>query len=261
MFYTQARSCLNRPVIGIFDSGSGGLSVLTALRRRAPRADVVYFGDIANNPYGTRSKDALAELVQNGCQRLAEHGATEIIAACNSISYSILAGATGHDRFIEMTRPAARMMRRYAGERVLLLATPATVESGIYTEALWSIVALDELPISELAGAIEGEKSDGEISVIIRDALATRRGNTYDKILLGCTHYPLVQNEIARIAAEMFPGAQLLDPADAVAEEAVERFASEGEGSIQFLISADSHGFRNRIAPMFLEGNCSLTIV
>lgn len=256
-----ACSCLNRPVIGIFDSGSGGLSVLAALRRRAPFADVVYFGDIANNPYGTRSNEELAELVKNGCKRLAEYGATEIIAACNSISYAVLAGATGHDRLVEMTRPAARMMRRYAGERVLLLATPATVASGIYREALWSIVALDELPISELAAAIESEKGSVEISAIIRAALATRTGNTYDKILLGCTHYPLVQNEIAAVARELFPEAQLLDPADAVAEEAAQRFASEGEGSIQFLISADSHGFRNRIAPMYLEGKCSLTVI
>lgn len=248
-------------MIGIFDSGSGGLSVLAALRRRAPTADVVYFGDIANNPYGTRSENELAALVENGLKRLADYGATEVIAACNSISYSILAGATGHERLIEMTRPAARMMRRYAGERVLLLATPATVASGIYKEALWSIVTLDELPVPALAGAIEREKSSAEISAIIRDALESRKGNVYDKILLGCTHYPLVENEIASIAKAVFPGAQLLDPADAVAEEAVQRFAHEGSRSIQFLVSADSHGFRNRIAPMFLEGTCSLTIV
>lgn len=248
-------------MIGIFDSGSGGLSVLAALRRRAPKADVVYFGDIANNPYGTRSKEELARFVENGCKRLAEYGATEIIAACNSISYSILAGATGHDRLIEMTRPAARMMRHYAGERVLLLATPATVASAIYKEALWSIVALDELAIPALAGAIESEKSSVEITTIIRRALEDRKGKIYDKILLGCTHYPLVQNEIALSAKDLFPGAVVLDPADAVAEEAVRRFAHEGTGSIQFLISADSHAFRNRIAPMFLEGNCSLTVI
>lgn len=248
-------------MIGIFDSGSGGLSVLSALRTRAPKADVVYFGDIGNSPYGSRASEELAAFVKAGMGTLAERGASEIIAACNSISFSVLAGAAGHDRLIEMTRPAARMMRKHAGERVLLLATQATVASGIYREALWSIVALDELPVPGLAGAIEDEKPDTEIRRIVTEAFATLKGKTYDKILLGCTHYPLVRDEIESVAAGLFPGASLLDPADAVAEEAAERFACDGQGSIQFLISRDSHGFRNRVAPMFLEGNCSLEVI
>lgn len=248
-------------MIGIFDSGSGGLSVLHALRHRAPKADIVYYGDIAQAPYGSRAPQELANLVRTGMQRLAAHGATEIIAACNSISYSVLAGAAGHDRLIEMTRPTARMMRKYAGERVLLLATQATVESGIYREALWSIAALDELAVPGLPGAIEDGASSREISKIIRDALQEKRGNVYDKILLGCTHFPLVQNEIAAVAADFFPGTALLDPAGAVAEEATQRFACAGSGSVQFLISRDSHAFRNRVAPMFLESMCSLEVI
>jgi glutamate racemase len=194
-------------------------------------------------------------------EKLAECGATEIIAACNSISFSVLAGAAGHDRLIEMTRPAARMMRQYAGERVLLLATQATVESGIYREALWSIVALDELPVPRLASAIEDEKPDTEIADLIRVAFETRQGKMYDHLLLGCTHYPLAREVIERESKMFFPGATLIDPADAVAEEAAKRFACEGSGGIQFLISRDSHAFRNRVAPMFLEGTCSLTVI
>ena len=248
-------------MIGIFDSGSGGLSVLSALRTKVPMADVVYFGDIGNSPYGSRSQEELAGFVKAGMQRLADFGATELIAACNSISFSVLAGAAGHDRLIEMTRPAARMLRKFAGERVLLLATQATVDSGIYREALWSIVALDELPVPKLASAIEDEKPLTDIREIVRAALESRKGKTYDKILLGCTHYPLVRDVIEAEAALLFPGAALLDPAEAVADEARRNFACEGTGSIQFLISRDSHGFRNRIAPMFLEGRCALEIV
>jgi len=248
-------------MIGIFDSGSGGLSVLRALRERAPKADVVYFGDIAHAPYGPRPPEELGQLVRSGMQQLASHGATEIVAACNSVAFPVLAGAAGHDRVIEMTRPTARMMREYAGERVLLLATEATVKSGIYREALWSIVALDELPVPELAGAIEREEPAARIESIIRDAFETRKGAEYDKILLGCTHYPLVQDTIEAVAAECFQGAAVLDPATAVADEAASRFACEGSGSIQFLISRDSHGFRNLVSPMFLEGKCSLTVL
>lgn len=248
-------------MIGIFDSGSGGLSVLHAMRVKAPKADIVYFGDIGNAPYGARTQEELATLVNAGMKRLAGQGATEIIAACNSVAFSVLAGAAGHDRVIEMTRPTARMMREYAGERVLLLATQATVNSRIYREALWSIVALDELPVPELAGAIEREEPRERMTAIIRAALQSRKGKTYDKVLLGCTHYPLVADEIAAVAGEFFPGAALLDPADAVADEAVKRFACNGQGSVQFLITRDSHAFRNRVAPMFLEGGCTLHII
>ncbi len=248
-------------MIGIFDSGSGGLSVLSALRKKAPKADVVYFGDIGNAPYGSKSPNELAAFVARGMQELAARGATEIIAACNSISFSILAGAAGHDRLIEMTRPAARMMRKYAGERVLLLATQATVDSGIYREALWSIVAFDELPVPNLATAIEEGKSKEAIAQIVRDALETRKGNSYDKILLGCTHYPLVRDIIEKEVRALLGSAPLLDPADAVAEEGVQRFDCAGGGMLKFVISKDSHEFRNRITPFFLETPSTLEVI
>ena len=247
-------------MIGIFDSGSGGLSVLSALREKAPKADVVYFGDVGNAPYGARSQEELAEFVKAGMSRLALRGATEIIAACNSISFSVLAGAAGHDRLIEMTRPAARMMRKFAGERVLLLATQATVQSGIYREALWSIVALDELPVPDLASVIEGGKSPEIIAQIVRDALESRKGKEYDKILLGCTHYPLVRDVIEKEVQMFFGSIPLIDPADAVAEEAAQRFDCSGSGILKFVISQDSHEFRNRIAPIFLEIPCTLEV-
>lgn len=248
-------------MIGIFDSGSGGLSVLSALRKQAPKADIVYFGDIANAPYGGKSPDELAALVQNGMRVLAEHSATEIIAACNSIAFSVLAGAAGHERLIEMTRPTARMMRAFAGERVLLLATQATINAGIYRDALWSIVDLDELPIPELAGAIEDEKTAVEITAIVRAALLKKTGKIYEKVLLGCTHYPLVGGTIEREMRGLFPQAQIIDPAEAVAREAVERFDCEGSGTVTFLISKDTHAFRNRIAPLFLETQCTLQVI
>jgi glutamate racemase len=248
-------------MIGIFDSGSGGLSVLHALRARAPKADIMYFGDIGNSPYGSRSQEELAGFVEAGMHRLAAHGATEIIAACNSIAFSVLAGAAGHDRLIEMTRPTARMMRQYAGERVLLLATQATVNSGIYRDALWSIVALEEVPVPKLASAIEDETSDNDIASIVRTALETQKGNRYDKILLGCTHYPLVREIIAKEVYDIWGDVPLLDPADAVAEEAAARFTIGGSGTIYFLISKDSHGFRNRISSYFLETSCTLEIL
>jgi glutamate racemase len=124
-----------------------------------------------------------------------------------------------------MTRPTARMMRKFAGERVLLLATRATVESGIYREALWSIVALDELPVPELAGAIEQEEPPATIRSIIREALQTRKGTAYDKILLGCTHYPLLKPLLGEILGQ---DVVLIDSAHETAAETARVLGSRG---------------------------------
>ncbi len=248
-------------MIGIFDSGSGGMSVFAALRARAPLADVVYFGDIGNAPYGSKTPQELAVLVQTGMQTLRAHGATEIIVACNSVSSPVLAGAAGDGAYIEMSRPTARMMRVHAGKRVLLLATKATIDAGLYRDALWSIVSLDELPVPELAHAIESEASEEVIASIVRSALETRRGISYDAILLGCTHYPLAAEIITRESNAVFGNLIHIDPAEGVAAEACERFNCSGKGESTFLISRDSHGFRNRIAPWFLESPCTLTLV
>lgn len=248
-------------MIGIFDSGSGGLTVLYALRKRAPRANLLYFGDVGRAPYGEKSKAELAGLVTEGMQLLQSRGATELVSACNSVSHSVLEGAAGGHRVIEMTRPTARMMRRYAGARVLLIATPATIASRIYRDALSPIVSLDELAIPGLAGAIESEAPEDEVAAILRTALSSKAGAKYDTVLLGCTHYPFVRDAIAREAREIFGAIELVDPADAVAEEVAARFSIEGEGTITFLTSKDTHGFRNRIAPCFLESECTLEVI
>lgn len=238
-------------MIGLFDSGSGGLSVLTAIRKRAPAADIVYFGDIKNAPYGERSSQELAALTKDGITKLMGMGALEIVSACNSVSLSVLKGFTGHDRVIEMTRPTARMMRKCAGARMLLLATLATVASRIYRDALEVMVQLDELPIAHLAHAIDRDEPPSVIREILRTAFESRRGKTYDGIILACTHYPLIREHIADVAKDFFGVIEIIDPAEAVAEDVAQRFTITGSGNTQYCISQDSVAFRRRVAGLF----------
>lgn len=247
-------------MLGLFDSGSGGLSVLVALRQRAPTADVHYFGDIAHAPYGVRSPEELVTLTKAGVAVLKRMGAEEIVSACNSVSPAVLSGAAGDVPAIEMTRPTARGMREYADKRVLLIATPATAASLIYERALTGMV-LDSLPIPPLAGAIEFGASDSEIAEITRAAFASRRGEHYDALLFGCTHYPLARHVIEREARRMFGNVTCIDPAQFVAQDVVERFHCEGAGSTRFAISQDSPEFRARIGQMFPSGNYSVEVI
>ncbi|TSC87160.1 MAG: glutamate racemase [Parcubacteria group bacterium Gr01-1014_8] len=247
-------------MIGLFDSGSGGLTVLDALRKKAPNADIVYFGDIKNAPYGTRSKEELASLTTAGIRMLQNFGTDELISACNSAALSVLLGAAGHARIIDMTRPTARAMRQYAGKRVLLLATPATIISRLYSDALETIVLLDPLPIAELAAAIEFGASRSTIRDIVRSSFRERKGRQYDLVLLGCTHYPLARDIIEREAEKMFGKVEYIDPAEAVAEEAAQRFHTEGRGKLAFKISKDSDHFRKRVAELWPDAKYTIQI-
>lgn len=238
-------------MIGLFDSGSGGLSVLSALRARAPEADIAYFGDIAHAPYGTRSAQELVGLTKAGIATLKEMGATEIVSACNSVAASVLAGAAGTTPVIEMTKPTAAGMRVYKGARVLLIATPATVNSRIYGNALAGVVELDSLAIPGLAGAIEFGAENAEIAEIVREALRIKRGKKYEYLLLGCTHFPLALSTIEIEARAILGEIQCINPAGYVADEAVARFDCTGTGRLDFKISKDSGQFRARVRKLF----------
>ncbi|OGG73198.1 hypothetical protein A3A38_01755 [Candidatus Kaiserbacteria bacterium RIFCSPLOWO2_01_FULL_53_17] len=240
-------------MIGLFDSGSGGLSVLQAIRKRKPTTDVVYFGDIKHAPYGTRPEHELVHLTTDGLRTLRMFGAQEIVSACNTVAPTVLKhGAEGAD-VIEMTRPAARAMRQYAGGRVLLLATPATVTSRIYESAFGGMVVLDQHPIRDLEGAIEFGAHDDKIRDIVRSELSKRWGQSFDYLFLGCTHFPFVRSIIEEEARAVFGAVDIIDPADAVAEETERRFDTSGSGETYFRASEDSEHFRRRIRELFPE--------
>ncbi|NQV90281.1 aspartate/glutamate racemase family protein, partial [Candidatus Uhrbacteria bacterium] len=124
-------------MIGLFDSGVGGLSVLKELRAKAPEADILYFGDIANAPYGPKTTEELVVLTIRAMSILRERGVNQFVAACNSVSVSVIqpivsmfGEAPGH--IIEMVGPSARTVKKTAHEKILVIATEATVRSGLY---------------------------------------------------------------------------------------------------------------------------------
>ena len=247
-------------MIGLFDSGVGGLTVLKAIRARAPQANIVYFGDIRNAPYGSKKPEELATLTRAGIATLLTYGAHDVVSACNSVSASFLEGAIS-GRFIEMTGPTARAMRLLAGSRVLLLATEATQRSGIYNHALDPIVQVTTLSVPELAGAIESGKNEAHIRRIITEALSPQKEHAFDAVLLGCTHYPLVHEYIRSEVHTLFGKIPVIDPAGAVAEEVVQRFDIAGNGNTTFYISQESDTFRSLVRSLFGANKYAIEIV
>ncbi|MDG1949259.1 MAG: aspartate/glutamate racemase family protein, partial [bacterium] len=153
-------------MIGIFDSGSGGLTVASAIRKRAPMLDIIYFGDIANAPYGSRSDEELQQLTLKGIQLLREHGAQEIVSACNSISAKVIRPmaqlmGSNHSSIVEMVGPTAVAAAVLGEKKWVGIATPATVESQMYQEAFKMLgMNIEMIACPNLAGTIEFNESE-----------------------------------------------------------------------------------------------------
>lgn len=252
---------MKKNTVGFFDSGSGGLSVLRAFRALAPGTDIIYFGDVKNAPYGTRSTEELHALTREGLAFLKRSGATHIVAACNSVSPSVLALDLDDTPVIEMSLPTARALAESGEKRFLLLATPATISSKLYENAVAACTALEPLSIPGLARAIEYGDSEDEIRRIVREAFAPHRGERYHGVILGCTHYPLVRDIIAEESLSAFGETLLVDPAEAVAQEAAALFGTEGSGQLTFYISSDEGSFRSHIAKLFPDEKHTVHVV
>ena len=261
-------------MIGVFDSGSGGLTVLQAVREVLPTADVVYFGDIKNAPYGEKSRQELSGLTVQALKLLQERGATSIISACNSVSASLAVSlfdifSLAPAQLIEMVGPTVAQLRGSAA-RILLCATPATISSDIYQQAFQMVgKQITTVAIPELAGAIEfDDPSDvGEsekIEAMLTKSFAGVDLKSFDVLVLGCTHYPLVSPIFEKVLASLESNhtLQLFDPAHAVAARARQLFwpREVGDGKTTFLISKDSTPFRQRVAQLFPPTKYTCTI-
>ncbi len=251
-------------MIGVFDSGVGGLTVLRALRERLPSADIVYFGDTKNAPYGTRSREELTELTIAGFKLLQEHGAERIVSACNSVSASLAVSlfdalSIAPQALIEMVGPTVAYFKGSTA-RLVLCATPATISSEIYQNAFRMIGKdIECVAIKELAGAIERGAEEQEIERIIREAFVQVSLKKDDILILACTHYPLALAAFQKVLGDV----PLFDPASVVADRARRQFWPQeaGDSTLRFLISKDSETFRALAKQLFAGEKYSLEVL
>jgi len=213
--------------IGIFDSGVGGLTVLDAIVRAYPWEPLVYFGDTGRYPYGVRSKQVIVEFSRGIAGFLERQGCKFIVIACNTASSLALdevkAGAgvevigviePGAEAAVETTRT----------KRIGVIGTEATVTSGAYTKAIHSLdqsveVIARACPLF-VALAEEGYAGKEATRLVAEEYLAPFRDDGIDTLVLGCTHYPLLKDDIASV---MGPGVTLVDSATAVAHAVAKR--------------------------------------
>ncbi len=252
-------------MIGIFDSGVGGLTVLHAIRQNLPSADVIYFGDTKNAPYGERSRAELSDLTVSAIQLLQARGANNIVSACNSVSASLAVSLLDAfdlqpGQLIEMVGPTVSTFRG-SDARVALCATPATVLSEIYQNG-FRMIGKDiiSVPVPGLAGAIEFGKPEAEVEAAIVNAFKDIDRASFDVLVLACTHYPFA---IAQFKKVLGDDIKIFDPAHAVAARVEKQFwpREVGDGTTKFILSAESEQFRTLIARLFPDADVGVEVL
>ena len=230
---TGAMFLAARP-IGMFDSGIGGLTVARAVAQRLPQERIIYFGDTAHLPYGDKSTAAIQAYAVKICDLLLRQQCKVILIACNSASaaaYELVREYVGSKaRVLNVIDPiVAHVGAAYAGRRVGLIGTKQTVNSNVYKkkfDALDAGVDLASLATPLLAPMIEDGFLENRVS---DDIIATYLANPalagIEALVLACTHYPLIKEQIARYYAGQVA---VLDASDVVAAATEAYLAAQG---------------------------------
>lgn len=231
-------------MIGVFDSGLGGLTVLRKLAERFPDVSFCYLGDHANVPYGNRPSDTIVELTRRGVEALFERGARLVLLGCNTatavaarrLQQNWLPGSgwTGHNviGIVAPTVEAATQTpwavttpqypQKFNSDLVAVFGTTRTITSGVYREEIRKrcprVEVLQQI-CAHLAGAIEDEASREELDGLVRDGVGAlmeqARGGLPHRAILGCTHFPLVE-DLFRV--HLPPSTRILSQPEIVAD-------------------------------------------
>jgi glutamate racemase len=220
------------PRIGIFDSGVGGLTVQRAILDALPGHDTFYLGDTARVPYGSKSAETVTQYSLRMARFLVRQEIDLLVVACNTASAVALPALRAEVQVpvLGVVEPGARAAARVTRTgRVAVIGTQGTVASGAYQEAIRrerpgaSVLAVACPLFVPLAEEGWVDPSDEIVRGVVRRYLAPVKAAGVDTLVLGCTHYPLLE---AAIAAEL-PGVALVDSARAIALEVRERLPEQ----------------------------------
>ncbi|MGB3615677.1 MAG: glutamate racemase [Elainellaceae cyanobacterium] len=205
--------------IGVFDSGVGGLTVLNAIRNQLPHESILYFGDTARLPYGTRSRHEIIQFVQEILQWMEQEQVKLVVMACNTSSALALDDVSAQFAvpMLGMIEPAAQAATS-GGQRIGVIATPATAASHAYKKAITAIAPgaqVWEVGCPAFVPLIEQNRiHHPDTRAAARTYLAPLLQQGIDTLVYGCTHYPLLDPVIKELLP---PTVRRIDPAAQVA--------------------------------------------
>lgn len=254
-----------RSPIGIFDSGIGGLTVFAAVRRRLPDESILYIGDTARVPYGTKSAETVIRYAKECAGFLVDRGVKALVVACNTASAYALPDITASFDVpvIGVVEPGCRAaLKTTRNGGIGVIGTAGTVGSNAYGSSLKRFnpearVVSRACPL--FVPLVEEGWTDGEVARAVAERyLSGLRSEGIDTLILGCTHYPLLKPIIAE---EMGEGVSLVDSAEATADGLAGMLA-DGGLAVEKASSPEHHLYVTdlparfeTIAHRFLEGD------
>ncbi len=255
--------------IGIFDSGVGGLTVAHAIKQTLPGESILYFGDTAHLPYGDKSAEAIVSYSRKITEFLLDNDAKVVLVACNSASasaYEILKQEFGSRAIIlDVIDPVVDYICSRSFRKAGVIGTKRTITSGTYEEKVSARSA--DIRVVSLATPLlvpmieEGFIFDDISNAIIRAYLSNHQFDDIDALILGCTHYPIIRNQIGKFFNF---NVEVVDSARIVSLE-LRRVLEENDmlnkaraGEDRFFVSDHTPWF-GKIARMFFEGDINLS--
>ena len=252
----------NEKPIGVFDSGIGGLTVVKRIASALPNENIIYFGDTARVPYGSKSNLTVIEYSLQDAQFLIDKGVKAIVVACNTVSSIALKEIRDHFNVpvIGMIEPGAKAAHAATKNgRIGVIGTRATINNRAYSEAIKNLNAKFEViekpcplfvPLAE-----EGWIDHRATYEIAEEYLKEMREQNIDTLVLGCTHYPILSNVIQKVIGS---GVKLIDSGVASAEIVEDELAKinllaskESGGQNEFYVSDIPSKFKE-VAELFL---------
>ena len=257
----------NRP-IGIFDSGVGGLTVAQAIRQTLPGERIIYFGDTAHLPYGDKSEEAIRGYSRRITDFLIGHDAKLVLIACNSASASayedLLAGYGDRVLILDVINPVVEYVSGRSYGKLGVIGTKRTISSGTYEKKIHE--ASPSTTVVSLATPLlvpmieEGFIFDDISNAIIRTYLSDVRLQQITALILGCTHYPIIRNQISKFFNF---DVEVVDSARIVAarlKETLEKhnLVNRGDPGEDIFFVSDYTEYFEKIARMFFESTINL---
>lgn len=254
--------------IGIFDSGVGGLTVAHAIKQILPGESIIYFGDTAHLPYGDKSAESISYYSHRITEFLLEHDSKVVLVACNSASASAFDSLKKEFKektiLFDVIDPVVDYIGTRNFSRIGVIGTKRTISSGTYEEKIRKMSPSTE--VVSLATPLlvpmieEGFIFDDISNAIIRTYLSNESLRGIQALILGCTHYPIIKNQISKIFNFNI---EVVDSARIVAiilREALEKkglLNDSGKVKDMFFVS-DYTLYFEKIARMFFEGEINL---
>ncbi len=256
---------MNDAPIGVFDSGVGGLTVARAIMDMMPNEAIHYVGDTANGPYGPLPISEVRRHALDIMDKLVDDGVKMLVIACNTASAAVLRDARerfSRERGVPVVEVIVPAVRRAAATtrtgRVGVIGTVATVTSGAYPDALAAAPGIEvtsEACPRFVTFVEQGVTSGPELLEAAREYLAPLQAADIDTLILGCTHYPMLQGAISYVMGE---GVTLVDSATetamdvyrTLAAQELERTAPEPP-THRFMVTGESKAFEE-LAQRFL---------